>query len=182
MTCTHSPLAVGLQVVWTKNGQSITKGTAPDGATKSILTVSSATKGDNGKYRCTVTFGSYGTAFKEISQYVRFAETVPAQYAISGDATHAITCTFYGDSLTTTVWKFSGSALVDDNDYDIGTSAPTAFSREDVLTIKTVEAANTGTYQCSAQYQDGPQDVSKDITLDVFGRLRDLIRKYLLSG
>ena len=170
LTCTHSAMDSGLQVAWTKNGQPITTGISPDGNTKSKLSVSSATKDDNGKYRCTVTFGSLGTDFKEVIQYVRLVEFTTPQYAINGDATHTITCLFYGDSLSATVWKFGATTLSDDSDYDIATSAPSDFSREDVLTINTIEAANEGSYQCSAQYVDGQKAITKDISLTVFGK------------
>ena len=170
ITCTHSVLDSGVEVTWSVNGQAITKGFAPDGNTKSVLTVSSAKKEDNGKYKCSVKFGSFGTAAKEITQYVRFAEAVATSTAISGDATHDITCMFYGDPLSPRVWKFGDTTLSDGSDYGIQTTT-TDFSTKDVLTIKTVDATNDGIYKCSTQYTADSQDSNKEIRLTVYGEI-----------
>ena len=159
--------------MWTKDGEAVGAGitVAPEGDNKSVLTVTAASKEDNGVYGCGVTFGSYGQLYKEIAQNVRLTEvTVPSHYAVSGAAMYVMTCTFYGDALSTTVWKFGETVLTDDDEYDFSTSSPTAFSRLDTLTINTVEAANSGTYKCSAQYTSGAQDASKDILLTVLGK------------
>ncbi|KAL5259162.1 hypothetical protein ACHWQZ_G009575 [Mnemiopsis leidyi] len=168
ITCTHSVLDSRVEVTWSVNGQAITKGFAPDGNTKSVLTVSSAKKEDNGNYKCSVKFGSFGTAAKEITQYVRFAEAVATSTAISGDATHDITCMFYGDPLSPRVWKFGDTTLSDGSDYGIQTTT-TDFSTKDVLTIKTVDATNDGIYKCSTQYTADSQDSYKEIRLTVYG-------------
>ena len=169
LTCTYSELDAGVVVTWSVNGKDITKGITPDGKTKSILTVSSAMKEDNGKYTCSVKFSTYGTATKEITQYVRFAEAVATSTAISGDATHDIMCMFYGDAHSTTLWKFGDKTLADDADYDIA-STKSDFSTKDVLTINTIEASNEGTYKCSAKYTADSKDTAKEIRLDVYGK------------
>ena len=173
LTCTHSAVNTGLKVLWTKDGEAVREGitVAPEGDKKSVLTVTAASKEDNGVYGCGVTFGSYGQLYKKIAQNVRLTEvTVPSHYAVSGAATYIMTCTFYGDGLSTTVWKVGETVLTDDDEYDFSTSSPTEFSRQDTLTINTVEAANSGTYKCSAQYTSGAQDASKDIVLTVLGK------------
>ncbi|XP_063679986.1 hemicentin-2-like [Bolinopsis microptera] len=172
LSCTHSAVSTGLQVLWTKDGAEIREGitVAAEGDKKSVLTVTTASKADNGVYRCAVTFGSYGQLHKEVTQNVRLTEvTVSSHYAINGAAEYVMTCTFHGDALSTTVWKVGDTVLTDDDEYDFSTSSPTASSRLDTLTINTVEAANSGTYKCSAQYTSGAQDASKDILLTVLG-------------
>jgi hypothetical protein len=157
-------------VTWTFDNKAVTSGIAPDGKTKSVLTVSSAKKEDNGKYKCSVKFGALGTVSKEITQYVRFAEAAASSTAIDGDATHALTCTFYGDGHDATVWTFGGKTLAKGNDYDIETQKKD-FSTTNILKIKTVDATNAGTFTCSVKYTSDKKDSSKEIPLTVYGKI-----------
>ena len=167
----HSALDAGIEVSWTMGTTPITKGIAPEGTTKSTLTVSSAKKEDNGKYKCSVKFGSHGTASKQITQYVRYFEAVPSptSIAIAGAATHTISCMYYGDAHSATVWKFGDVTLTDNDDYDIATTKETDYSTKDVLTINTVEAANEGTYKCSVKYTSDNKAEMLENVVTVYG-------------
>lgn len=90
-------------------------------------------------------------------------------YAIDGAATYALTCTFYGDALSATSWKYGSTALADDDDYDIGTTTLDDFSRKDTLTINGVETANDGRYVCTATYTEGSANMEKELRINVIG-------------
>ena len=157
----------GLMVYWTKNGMEILDAQTIASSNSNALVVDAVTWKEAAVFRCTVVFGSVGSLYEEVDQFVN--EVVGTEnYALVGEDAK-VTCNFYGPNIPGKIWNFPTSYAerpsVDSNPIE---RDGTKIGLKDVVVLSDVTVAKSGTFDCT--YTNPEDTFSAESTLLVFGK------------
>ena len=160
----------GITVYWTKNGNEMLDAQTIASSTSNVLVLEAVTWRDAAVFRCTVVFGSLGSLYKEVDQFVN--EVVGTKnYALVGEDAK-VTCNFYGPSVFEKSWSIPTS-------YTSGIRGPvsnpierdgTKIGVNDVVVLSEVTVSKSFTFDCRATYTNPEGTFSAESTLLVFGK------------
>ena len=131
----------------------------PSHTAKSYYTIPSATEAMSGLYSCGVRYGTIGEGKMGVHQFIRHVDVSSVTIYKPTDSSvteYTLTCKFYGDATTSTIWTKEGTAgdLVDGSSYGIvqGTWDAAKHLRTSTLTIKNPTVSSGGGFTCKSNY------------------------------